>query len=63
MPELEAITEALRRQRKDLEDLLDETSSRKSETAALIDRIEEWRLRSERTLRSLPAESEPIKDS
>ncbi|HEY0139756.1 MAG TPA: hypothetical protein VGF48_02610 [Thermoanaerobaculia bacterium] len=62
MDELDAIQDSLRRQRKSLDDLLDETSSRKTETAALIDRIEEWRLRSERTQRGLPPqgdESEP----
>ena len=51
MAELEGIAETLRRQRQDLEDLVDQTAPRKGDTAKLIEKIEELRVRSERTQR------------
>jgi hypothetical protein len=60
MAELNVILESLRRQRKDLHDLGEDTLSRTSETAALIEKIENLRTRSEKTERlfqSEPAES------
>jgi hypothetical protein len=58
MAELDHITEALRRQRKDLADSMDETTSRKSETAALLDRIEQLRERSAKTRRAYGSPAE-----
>lgn len=58
MAELDVITESLRRQRKDLEDHKDETISRRSQTAALIDRIEDLRVRSERAQRVFEAQAD-----
>lgn len=55
MAELDAITEALRRQRQDLEGLIERTSSRTDEAAELISRIEDLRRRSEETLRRFQA--------
>jgi predicted ATP-grasp superfamily ATP-dependent carboligase len=51
MAELEGIAETLRRQRQDLDDLVDQTVSRKVDTEKLIEKIEELRARSERTQR------------
>jgi hypothetical protein len=51
MAELDVIAEVLRRQRQDIEELKDETLSRRSQTAELLGQIEELRLRSEDTLR------------
>jgi hypothetical protein len=51
MAELDAIAEALRRQRRDLRDLIDSTSSRRGATAELVDKIEELRRRAEETQR------------
>jgi phosphohistidine phosphatase SixA len=51
MAELEGITEALRRQRKDLDDIAESTSTRTTETAALLEKIEELRVRAEKTQR------------
>ena len=58
MAELDVITESLRRQREDLEQRKDETISRRSQTAALIDRIEDLRIRSERTQRVFQAQAD-----
>lgn len=55
MDELDHITETLRRQRKDLEEMLEETSSRSSDAAELVTRIEELRRRSEETQRRFAA--------
>lgn len=55
MAEFKAIAEALRRQRKDLEELCDSTELSSSETAKLIARIEELRRRAEDTPRLFPA--------
>lgn len=60
MVELKDITETLRRQRADLDELVDETLSRSSQTAELLGKIEELRARSEKTQRAIqpkPAES------
>lgn len=51
MAELETIADALRRQRRDMEDLIESASSRSGETAELVNRIEDLRQRSEETLR------------
>lgn len=51
MADLDQITELLRRQRQDIEDLLDSTLTRSGETAELVGKIEELRRRSEETLR------------
>jgi hypothetical protein len=56
--ELDIITEALRRQRKDLEGQIDETLSRKSDTAALLGQIEELRARTERTQQAYQAQAD-----
>ena len=58
MAELDVITESLRRQRKDLDDLADETLSRRSETAALLDQIEDLRARAERSRRVFEAQAD-----
>jgi predicted nucleic acid-binding Zn-ribbon protein len=55
MAELEIIAETLRRQRKDLEDLMDSTASRSGQTAELVSRIEALRRRSEETERRFEA--------
>ncbi|MDQ3281436.1 MAG: hypothetical protein M3Q69_08490 [Acidobacteriota bacterium] len=47
MAELDLIAEDLRRQRKTLDDLLDETTNRRGETSRLLQKIEELRRRSE----------------
>lgn len=51
MADLDVIAETLRLQRADIDEMLDETLSRSSETAALVDKIGELRQRSEETLR------------
>ena len=55
MAEFKAIAEALRRQRKDLEELCDSTELSSSETAKLIAKIEELQRRAEETQRLFPA--------
>ena len=55
MPELNAIAESLRRQRKDLEELMESTSTRSGETAELVGKIDELRRRSEETTRTFDA--------
>lgn len=55
MDELQAIAETLRRQREDLEDLLDGSFSRGIETSALIEKIAELRRRAEDTQRLFEA--------
>lgn len=57
MAELEGITETLRRQRKDLDDMAESTSTRSNETAALLEKIEELRLRAEKTNRAFESQS------
>jgi ABC-type transporter Mla subunit MlaD len=51
MAELNAIAKELRRQRRDLDDLLETTSTRSTETAGLLAKIEELRRRAEETQR------------
>jgi hypothetical protein len=58
MAELDVITESLRRQRRDLDDLVDETLSRRSETAALLDQIGDLRARAERSQRVYQAQAD-----
>jgi hypothetical protein len=55
MAELEAITETLRRQREDLEDLRDTTLSRSGATAELLEQITDLRRRVEETQGRLAA--------
>lgn len=55
MAELQAITESLRRQRKDLEDLMDSTWTRSGQTAELVGKIEDLRRRVEETQRRFSA--------
>ena len=50
MAELKSIAESLRRQRRDMEALIETASSRSGETADLVNRIEDLRRRSEQTL-------------
>lgn len=57
MDELELIAESLRQQRKALDDVAESTSTRTSETAALLEKIEELRVRAERTNREHPAQT------
>lgn len=51
MAELHTIASELRRQRKDLDDLLETTSTRSAQTADLLAKIEELRRRAEETQR------------
>jgi len=51
MAELTAIAAELRRQRRDLDELLENTSTRSAHTANLLAKIEELRLRAEETQR------------
>ena len=51
MAELENITEALRRQRRDLDEMINSATRGSDETAELLRRIEELRRRSEQTQR------------
>lgn len=61
MAELDVITEALRRQRKDLESQLDDTSSRTTEAAVLLKRIEHLRARAEKIQRQSQDAPKPAK--
>ncbi|HYO75667.1 MAG TPA: hypothetical protein VE010_04325 [Thermoanaerobaculia bacterium] len=49
MDELEAITDMLRRQRRDLEECADQTATRNAETADVLTKLEELRRRAEET--------------
>lgn len=49
MAELEAIAESLKRHRRDLDEQFDQTANRTSETARLLDKIQELARRSEAT--------------
>lgn len=51
MAELDAIAATLRKQRQDIEELLDSTASRSGDAAELVTKIEDLRRRSEETLR------------
>ena len=55
MAELEAIAEALRRQRKDLQELKDSTISRRAAAADLVSKIEELNRRAEDTRKRFQA--------
>lgn len=59
MADLETITETLRRQRRDLEELINGTSKGSEETADLLRRIEELKRRSEQTQRHFEM---PVRD-
>ena len=56
--EFEAITESLRRQRKDLTDQSDLTATSSGETKKLLERIEELRARSEKNERLMRESAE-----
>lgn len=58
MAELEGIAENLRRQRKDLDEMVESTSTRSTETAALLQKIEELRARAEKTNQAFEAGSQ-----
>jgi hypothetical protein len=58
MAELETIAATLRRQRKDLETMMDDTSSRTTEMTDLFGQIEDLRRRSEETQRRFHASVE-----
>lgn len=51
MAELDAIAQTLRRQRKDLDELIEHTSARQNEAAQLVEQIENLRRRAEETHR------------
>lgn len=55
MDELTAIAENLRRQRRDLDESIEGTSSRSSEAAELVDKIDQLRRRAEETTRRFDA--------
>lgn len=57
MAELDTIIEALRRQKKDLDDSLESTSSRSVDTTALMNKLDELRRRAERSQREFEAQS------
>jgi phosphohistidine phosphatase SixA len=59
MAELEAITEALRRQRSDLEEMMDSTLTRSGQTAELLGQIADLQRRVEETQRRYEATIEP----
>ena len=63
MSEFETIAEDLRRQRKELAESQEQTSTRKSETAALLEKIEKWRERSEQTQRRFQGETAELRDT
>jgi hypothetical protein len=63
MAELDAIAEMLRRQRKDLDDLRDETLSRRSDTAEVLARLADLRARSENTDRVFQSQLEESESS
>ena len=54
MAELKNISAELLRQRRDLDQAIETTSARSTETAGLIDKIEELRRRAEETQRKRP---------
>ena len=58
MADLEEIADMLRRQRRDLEQLMDSTSSRSSQTADLVQKIEDLRRRCDDTRRRFEASVE-----
>ena len=54
MAELDGIAASLRRQRQDLDEMIESTAARSVETADLISKIEELRRRAEETQRKQP---------
>lgn len=58
MAELDAIVDSLRRQRRDLDELLDQTLSRTAETAELVRKAEVLRRHAEETLQRLQSGDE-----
>lgn len=58
MADLPVIVETLRRQRKDLDELMEDTASRTGKAADLLSRIEDLRRRSEETLRRFPSSTD-----
>lgn len=54
MAELDGIAASLRRQRQDLDAMMESTAARSVETADLISKIEELRRRAEETQRQQP---------
>ena len=58
MAELEQITEALRRQRQDIDDLLEQTATRSGDAADLLKKVKDLRRRSEATQRRYEASQE-----
>jgi hypothetical protein len=56
MADLDAITELLRRQRKDLDELMESTASRNCEAGELMERIASLRERCEKTQRAFEAQ-------
>ena len=61
MAELDVIAKTLQRQRKDLDELLEKTSSRTTETSSLLQKIEELRTRAERTTTAFESQSKKSK--
>lgn len=59
MAELETITETLRRQRRDLDEMINGTAKGSDETAELLRRIEDLKRRAEQTQRHFEL---PIRD-
>lgn len=59
MAELDRIAAALQRQRRNIDDLLEQTSARSTETAELVNKIEDLRRRSEATLRRFEITADP----
>lgn len=57
MAELDTIIEALRRQKRELDDSLESTSSRSVDTTALMNKLDELRRRSEHSQRVFEAQS------
>jgi phosphohistidine phosphatase SixA len=55
MAELEVLTQSLRRQRRDLDELMDSTLVRSGQTAELVSRIEDLQRRIEDTQRRFEA--------
>ena len=60
LADLDAIVETLRRQRQDLEELIEHTESRCGETAELVAKVEDLRRRADETHRRFKA-SNPVK--
>ena len=62
MPDdLEVIADLLRRQRRDLEEMIDSTASRSHGTAELVRQIDDLRRRSEETLRRFESAAEALR--